>query len=95
MLQDDDVKGFIRNANAFFQNYSQQAPKLGLINESLAQLNGRLSEVTTAIDRATAQAKTSSDSSGKLATSLNRITLALVGVGLLQVIVALIQAWHH
>jgi hypothetical protein len=31
----------------------------------------------------------------RLATSLNRITLALVSVGLLQVVAAVIQAWHH
>jgi ABC-type transporter Mla subunit MlaD len=95
MLQDNDVKGFISNANVFFSNYSQQAPSIRNISQSLAELTGTLSDVAGAIDRANAQAKASSDSSVKLATSLNRITLALVGVGLLQVIVALIQAWHH
>lgn len=95
MLDENEIKIALKDASAFFQNYSQQSPNIQSISQSLANLNGRLSEVTVAIDRATTQAKASSDSSGKLATSLNRITLALVGVGLLQVVVAVIQAWHH
>lgn len=44
-----------------------------------------------AIDKATNQAKESSQSAGKLAKSLNRITAGLVIVGVLQVIVGIFQ----
>jgi ABC-type transporter Mla subunit MlaD len=45
-----------------------------------------------AIEAATAQAKANSDSSAKLAKSLNIITAGLVVVGILQIVVLF---WHH
>lgn len=45
----------------------------------------------TAIDKATNQARDSSQSAAKLAKSLNRITVGLVIVGVLQVILGMIQ----
>jgi hypothetical protein len=54
-----------------------------------------LALLTTAVKEATQQAKTSADSSSKLAQSLNRITLMLVVVGVLQVVVTVVLALHH
>ena len=54
-----------------------------------------LALLTTAVKEATQQAKTSADSSSKLAQSLNRITFMLVVVGVLQVVVTVVLALHH
>jgi uncharacterized phage infection (PIP) family protein YhgE len=54
-----------------------------------------LALLTTAVKDATQQAKTSADSSSKLAKSLNRVTFMLVVVGLIQVVVTVVLALHH
>jgi septal ring factor EnvC (AmiA/AmiB activator) len=66
------------------------------VRENLAllttSLNGSTAKLESVIDKAIAQAEKSSDSSAKLARSLNVITCCLVGVGVIQI---LIYLWHR
>ena len=68
------------------------------VHDTTSAMDGvrdNLALLTTAVKEATQQAKTSADSSSKLAQSLNRITFMLVVVGVLQVVVTVVLALHH
>jgi hypothetical protein len=54
-----------------------------------------ISFLQSIIEIAAEQARKSAESSSKLAQSLNRITLALMVVGVIQVVVTVVLAWHH
>jgi hypothetical protein len=59
------------------------------------QIRDNLALLTTTVREAVAQAKENSASSSNLAKSLNRITLALVVVGIIQVLVTVVLASHR
>jgi hypothetical protein len=64
----------------------------GQIRDNIALLTTKLER---AIDKANAQAMENSESSAKLARSLNIITGCLVGVGIIQIFVSLVCLWHR
>lgn len=63
--------------------------------KAMRGVRDNLALLTTAVKEATEQAKTNAVSSSKLAQSLNRITLALVVVGLLQVVATVVLSLRH
>ncbi len=73
--------------------------QLRVVSQNLAGLKKPITEsmdkLAIAIDKATEQANESSKSAAKLARSLNRITVCLVAVGIIQIFVSIVCLWHR